>query len=180
MVPIFSKMWSVTLLNGSDVMTSAGSSGAGTRQRLACVGVRRGRGERIRGSLFFSFGMYRGAGAGRTFTLDHYGRGGGDRRADDHRAGALSGDTRARGRRGAETEAGSHPVRGTEGRGGERERPTLRRKGEKGSVGRASRPSRPPGIISDARERIGVDRAAHLRADIAIVRELVVERADGA
>ena len=53
-------------------------------------------------------------------------------------------------------------------------------KGEKGSVGRASRASRPPGIISDARERIGVDRAAHLRADIAIVRELVVERADGA
>ena len=54
MVPIFSKMWSVTLLNGSDVMTSAGSSGAGTRQRLACMGVRRVRGERIRGSLFFS------------------------------------------------------------------------------------------------------------------------------
>ena len=64
MVPIFSKMWSVTLLNGSDVMTSAGSSGAGTRQRLACIGVRRGRGERIRGSLFFSSGMYPGPAPG--------------------------------------------------------------------------------------------------------------------
>ena len=35
-------------------------------------------------------------------------------------------------------------------------------------------------MISDARERIGVGRATHLRADIAIVREFVVGWADGA
>lgn len=89
-----------------------------------------------------AFSREKGLGWRRTFALDHDGLGSGDGRADDHGAGALGGDTRARGHR-AETEAGSHPVTGQRDIGGERAADTWSGwTGEKGLRDWASRVAR--------------------------------------
>ena len=89
-----------------------------------------------------AFSREKGLGWRRTFALDHDGLGSGDGRADDHGAGALGGDTRARGNRaGPRLEA---ILSRDEGRlRGERAADTWSGwTGEKGSVDWASRVAR--------------------------------------